>query len=314
MKITRRGNEKQCNGDACSSAEPHSSESGSRESDSPSSASEPANGSGSTGNGATNGRVRKRRAAKGEKSDEELLIKYRRNRSVKIRNSLIERHRTTVEDMARSLSLRLPRSVDVQDLVHAGTWGLMQSIENYREERGDRFSPFMRIRVRGAMLDELRNMDYLPRLYRARQRLREEAVVRLRAALDRDPSDAELADDLGVSESRLRRFFSLQSPVHNFPNRVADPDREAGRETDIIGLLADTEQEAPIEAINRRELIEKIESALQPIEWKVLRMHYLEGLTGREVASKLHLSASRICQIHGRVLSRLKSRLSSANN
>ena len=250
----------------------------------------------------------------GDQADELLLARYRRSRSVKIRNSLIERQRRTVEEMARSLSMRLPRSVDVQDLVHAGMWGVIQAVENYREERGDRFVPFMRIRVRGAMLDELRNMDYLPRLYRTRLRKREEAVSRLRTTLHRDPSDAELADDLGVSETRLRRFFSSESPAYNMPKRVGDPDREESRDMDILGLLADTEQEAPIEAINRRELIEKIESALQPIEWKVLRMHYLEGMTGREVASKLRLSASRICQIHGRVLSRLKSRLSSANN
>lgn len=251
---------------------------------------------------------------KDDRVDELLLAKYRRNHSVKIRNSLIERKRKTVEEMARGLSMRLPRSVDVQDLVHAGMWGMIQAIENYREERGDRFVPFMKIRVRGAMLDELRNMDYLPRLYRTRLRKREEAVSRLRTTLDRDPSDAELAEHLGVSESRLRRFFSCESPAYNMPKRVGDPDWEEGREVDILGLLADTDQEPPIEAINRRELMEKIESALQPIEWKVLRLHYLEGLTGREVASKLHLSASRICQIHGRVLSRLKSRLSSANN
>ncbi len=252
--------------------------------------------------------------ANGDQADELLLAKYRRSRAVSLRNALIERYRKTVEEMARGLSMRLPRSVDVQDLVHAGMWGLIQSVENFREERGDCFAPFMRIRVRGAMLDELRNMDYLPRLYRSRLRKREEAVTRLRTTLDRDPSDAELADDLGVSETRLRRFFSFQSPAYNMPKRVGDPDRDEGGEMDILGLLADTEQEAPIEAINRRELMEKIESALQPIEWKVLRMHYLEGLTGREVANKLHLSASRICQIHGRVLSRLKSRLSAASN
>jgi RNA polymerase sigma factor for flagellar operon FliA len=226
-----------------------------------------------------------------------------------LRNRLIERHRPSVEDMARGLRLRLPRSVDVQDLVHAGLWGLMQAIENYREERSDQFTPFMRIRVRGAMLDELRNMDYLPRLYRIRMRRREEAASRLRVELDRDPSDAEVAEDLGVSESRLRQFFSLRATVHNMPNRLADPERDEGTELDLLGSLADDGQEAPIEVLNRRELIEKIEAALQPIEWKVLRMHYLEGKTGKEVALALRLSASRICQIHGRVLSRLKSRL-----
>lgn len=246
--------------------------------------------------------------------DEALLARYRRSPSVKIRNQLIESHRVVVEEIARALRVRLPRSVDLHDLVHAGTWGLMQAIENYRAERGHSFRPFMRIRVRGAMLDELRNMDYLPRLYRSRLRLREDAVARLRDALARDPSDAELAEDLGVSEARLRRLFSLRAtfPQGSLKGRVADADRDDPGEPDLLGSLADDEQEAPFEAMNRRELIEKIESSLQPIEWDVLRLHYLEGLSGKEVARKLHLSASRICQIHGRVLSRLKSRLASA--
>jgi RNA polymerase sigma factor for flagellar operon FliA len=76
--------------------------------------------------------------------------------------------------------------------------------------------------------------------------------------------------------------------------------------------LADDGVESPIEAINRQELMAKIRASLQPIEWAVLELHYLEGMSGREVAQKLSLSASRICQIHGRVLSRLKSRLASA--
>ena len=170
----------------------------------------------------------------------------------------------------------------------------------------------MRIRVRGAMLDELRNLDYLPRLYRTRLRIREEAVNRLRGILDREPSDAELAEDLGVSESRLRLLFAQRGPIATLPGRTTDSDGGGGADGDLMGALADHDQETPIDALNRRELMEKIESSLQPMEWDVLRLHYLEGLSGREVAKKLHLSASRICQIHGRVLSRLKSRLSSA--
>jgi RNA polymerase sigma factor for flagellar operon FliA len=239
--------------------------------------------------------------------DAVLLEKYRRNSSVKLRNQLVERYRRIVEQMARALRARLPRSVDVQDLTHAGVWGLIQAIENYRSELGPSFMPFMRIRVRGAMIDELRNMDYLPRLYRSRIRLRDEAMLRLSNLLDREPSDAELAEDLGVTESRLRLMFTMRAP-HAF-HRSPDAERDETQDTDLMGSLADQDQETPIEAIDRREMMEKIESSLQPIEWDVLRMHYLEGMSGKEVARKLHLSASRICQIHGRVLSRLKSRL-----
>ncbi len=239
-----------------------------------------------------------------------LLAQYRRTRSVKLRNRLVERYRGIVGEMARGLCARLPRSVDVQDLIHAGVWGLIQAIENYRSELGPNFIPFMRIRVRGAMIDELRNMDYLPRLYRSRIRMRDAAVLRLRSTLDREPSDAEVAADLGVSETRLRQLFTLRAPLAQSSAWMTDPGREEFTDVDFLGSLADQEQEAPIETINRRELMKLIESALQPIEWDVLRLHYLEGMSGKEVARKLNLSASRICQIHGRVLSRLKTRLS----
>ena len=235
-----------------------------------------------------------------------LLERYRRTRSVRVRNQLVERYRGHVEAIARGLATRLPRSVDEQDLVHAGIWGLIQAIESFEPERGAGFVPFMRIRVRGAMVDELRAMDYVPRLYRHRIRLLEAAQERLRAELSREPSDAELADELGVSESILRRSYTLPGQT-----RLRSPGGD-DVERDGMDLLVDDDVESPIEALDRQELIEKIEASLQPVEWKVLRMHYLEGMSGKDVARELRLSASRICQIHMRVLSRLKAKLAAS--
>jgi RNA polymerase sigma factor FliA len=248
---------------------------------------------------------------KGGSGGEALLSRYHGAASVKLRNRLVERYRPHVEDMARGLSSRLPRSVDVQDLTHAGMWGLIQAIENYRPGRGSGFLGFMRIRVRGAMLDELRNMDYLPRLYRSRVRAREEARDRLKGELMRAPTDAELARELGMSEDRFREQFSSLGTIHKVaaPNCSHDDDGGEAGAADFIASLADQEQEEPLEAINRRELLAKIEASLEPVEWAVLQLHYLEGMTGKEVARKLRLSQSRICQIHMRVLSRLKHRL-----
>jgi RNA polymerase sigma factor for flagellar operon FliA len=240
-----------------------------------------------------------------EVTTEVLLGRLRRRSSDEIRNELVERHRGHVEAMARALSARLPRSVDVDDLVHAGLWGLMRAIENFDPDRGGEFLPFMRPRVRGAMLDELRTMDFLPRLYRQRLRERESAALRLRERLCREPSDSEIAAELGVSEARLRQSYVAP------PDRLrADSQRDPG--ADGIDSLPDDDLESPIDAQNRQDLLAKIEQSLQPIEWTVLRMHYLEGMSGKEVARKLRLSAARICQIHVRVLSRLKNRLSSA--
>ena len=230
-----------------------------------------------------------------------------------VRNQLIERYRSFVEAMAREFSARLPRSVDLHDLVHAGIWGLMQAIENFEPERGAHFLPFMRLRVRGAMVDELRHLDYLPRLLRTRQRECESARTRLRETLMRDPSDLEVAKALGVSEEilhkRYRSALPLQRslPITTMSHEGEDPD------ADLMDALADDGIEAPIEAVYRRELLEMIAQSLDPIEWTVLRLHYLEGMSGKAVARKLRLSASRICQIHGQVLTRLKARLTACS-
>lgn len=254
------------------------------------------------GSGVRNGRGDARHA-----SSEDLLARYRRKPTTVVRNELIERHRPEVEAMARSLATRLPRSVDVDDLTHAGLWGLVQAIDKFRADRGAPFRPFMRPRVRGAMLDELRNMDFLPRLFRQRARELEAAAGRLDERLGRAPSDAELAAELGVTETRLRTTYAR---MRELPAREGTSDAPAGA-GDPFDRLPDDEVESPIDALNRQDLLAKVESSLQPIEWTVLRMHYLEGLPGKEVAKRLRLSAARICQIHLRVLSRLKSRFAS---
>jgi len=223
-----------------------------------------------------------------------------------MRNRLVERYRGIVESVAFSMAARLPSSVDVQDLVHAGMWGLMQAIENYEHERGIQFLTFMRIRVRGAMLDELRNLDFLPRLVRRRKRAFDAAETRLRETLLREPSDAELAEALGVPESTLWKRFSPAPPVRGQRRRDL---RLEGGGTDGLDDLVDEHVESPLDALDRQEMVEMIRASLQPIEWKVLELHYLDGLSGKEVARRLRLSASRICQIHGRVLSKLKARL-----
>ena len=240
-------------------------------------------------------------------TSEELLARYRRKPTPTLRNELIERHRPDVESIARVMAMRLPRSVDVDDLVHAGLWGLVQAIDKFRADHGAPFRPFMRPRVRGAMLDELRNMDFLPRLYRQRAREMDAATTRLRSRLGRDPSDAELAAELGVTESRLQTSYTRLRGLMN---------REAVRENpgdggDPFDRFADEEVESPLDALNRQDLLAKIEASLQPLEWMVLRMHYLDGLSGKEVAARMRLSAARICQIHLRVLSRLKTRFAS---
>lgn len=240
-------------------------------------------------------------ARPGRDSTEDLILRYRARGSRALLSRVVERHRAVVESVAASFAARLPPTVDVNDLVHAGLWGLMQAVDSWQPELCDQFQAFMRIRVRGAMLDELRHMDFLPRLFRRRLRERDAARARLRMDLEREPTGTELASALGITEVALLRRCE---PV------VLRAVRSEEDGEDRCEQLADHGVESPIEAATRQELIELIRRSLDPIEWRVLQLHYLEGLNGKQVARKLRLSASRICQIHGRVLDRLKARLS----
>lgn len=253
---------------------------------------------------------------------ESLLQRYREAKQAStrraLRTRLIERYRGLVEGMARGLVGRLPRSVDAQDLVNAGLWGLLQAIDNWRPERGAHFVPFMRLRVRGAMIDELRSLDYLPRMFRRHYRQVDQAREELRRRLDRDPSDAEIADEVGISETRMRIDYAAARPLTNGQAPVSGQEDDLREDSESAGFgdvfdrvpsaarFGDTE-ESPLDALTRRDLVEQIRAKLQPIEWEVLKLHYLEGKSGKDVARELRLSASRICQIHVRVLARLKA-------
>lgn len=230
---------------------------------------------------------------------EGLLVRYSKRPSTRLRNQLIERYRGMVEAMAHTLAQRLPNSVDPQDLVNAGVWGLIQALSAYRPERGATFVGFMRARVRGAMLDELRALDVLPRSMRARQRRRDHLVERLRIELGREPEAAEVAQALGVTEQRYHQRYAFASPAQS----DVDPDAIE---------LPEADQDALGNRLEQMELLQQIEASLEPVEWRVLRLHYFDGLTGKEVARRLRLSPARVCQIHGRVLSRLKAKLARA--
>jgi RNA polymerase sigma factor for flagellar operon FliA len=120
--------------------------------------------------------------------------------------------------------------------------------------------------------------------------------------LEREPTASELAAELGISEAALLRRFE--------PSLVrTDRDPDRGEEHGEVDSLADDQEESPIEAIHRQDLLNLVRANLEPMEWKVLQLHYLEGMTGKQVARRLRLSAARICQIHGRVLDRLKAQL-----
>ena len=235
-------------------------------------------------------------------SSEELLRRWLESRDEGWRIVLVERHLPDVVETARCLSARLPRSVDVDDLCNAGYSGLLRCIETYDVSKGRSFLSYLRTRVYGAMVDELRAMDWLPRLMRSRLAQRDQLLERLRQDLGREPSE---------QETYRRSYPAVGSAVAT--SLVASSEQELDRlDASIVGLVSHgraASESHPLTAMYHQELMERIQKILTTTEWKLVDLHYFKGLKLRDVAGRLNLSPARICQIHGRVLVRLKERL-----
>jgi len=239
---------------------------------------------------------------------DELWGKFLRTRRRTYRERLVEHYMTLVRSVADRLAVRLPRTVDQDDLMGAGVFGLFKAIENFDPDRNAKFETYCRLRVRGAMIDFLRKQDWIPREARNRGSRLHEAIQELERRLDRPPTDLELARHLSMSLPHLRNALS---ELH-FGSMV--PLSEKGDEDsadDNHHLLADAPE--PADILQRREMYEFVRRELTDVERRLVEAYYFKGLTLKAIGKKEGISESRVCQIHGRMLDRLAERLESAS-
>ncbi len=254
-----------------------------------------------------------RRVDPAKLSAEELVDLYYRSGSKRLRSAIVDRFLDDVAEIARGLMCRLPQSIDIEDLCNAGYSGLLRCLETFDPEHGRSFVSYMRQRVHGSMMDELRAMDWLPRLARARLAQKREARRELSQRLGREPRDAELAEQLGVEVEDLHR---------SYPGSLATARTSVVANTELdlesldgsivgVGILGKELHQTthPLTEMYHQELVDRIRDLLSDTEWKLVELHYFKGLKLREVAKQLSLSPARICQIHHSVLERLKLRL-----
>lgn len=215
-----------------------------------------------------------------------------------------------VHIVAHRMLPTLPRHVDPRDLYGAGLVGLLQAIDQFDPTRGIGFATFATPRIRGAILDELRAQDWLPRRLRRQAREIDAAHSRLEHERGRAVSLADVAESLGVApgelEARLHEIL-VRQPVSL--DEAAPSDAPAPVETLADPQLVPAEERLAQEE-RRRELAGAV-AGLPERERDVLRMHYFDGLRLREIGERLHLSESRVSQLHGQALHRLRARLRS---
>lgn len=219
------------------------------------------------------------------------------------RRRVIEHYGDLVRGVGGKLAGRLPASVELADLVQSGMFGLMEAVDRFDPARGVPFEGYAAQRVRGAMLDELRAQDWVPRAVRARGREVERAREVLHARLARPATERELAAELGIG---LRELRAATRPLHLVD--VDDLHREGHPGTEAVPQ-DDTD---PFLVVVRRETSVELRGAIDRLDGRdrlVLRLYYLEGRTLAEIGAMLGVTESRVCQLHTRMISRLRGRL-----
>ena len=241
---------------------------------------------------------------------ERLWMKYKRTNRRKFRNALVEAYLPLVRSIARRIWVRLPDSVDLDDLVSAGTLGLIDAVQGFDLERGVCFKTYCVARVRGAILDDLRALDWAPRMVRSGTAKIEASTQTLGAKLGRAPGPEEIAEELGIS---VRRYETLLrgAPLSAGPLSLdRDPfPNEDGRPRSVLDAIEDRKAMGPAEVTEKREFKELVTGVLSDRERRILTMYYYHQLTMKEIGRHLELSESRVCQMHAHILKRLRMRL-----
>jgi len=227
------------------------------------------------------------------------------------RERLLMEQLPQVRYIARRIHERLPRHVPLEDLVHAGVVGLIDALHKFDRNKHVQFGSYAKFRIRGAILDSLREMDWSPRDLRRKARRVEEAHNKLRSQLGRNPSEPELAAELGMDLRGLQLLLGEIDGLEVGSLRVESP--RDGREEDLCEYLADDSTETPLLLCLRSEMKELLTRAIAELpekERQVLALYYYEELTMKEVGVVLGVGESRVSQIHSMAVVRLRARLS----
>ncbi len=224
------------------------------------------------------------------------------------KTALLEQHTVLVKRIAYHLLARLPASVQVDDLIQSGMIGLFEAANNFDNTKGASFETFAGIRIRGAMLDEMRRGDWTPRSVHKNSRMVSEAIKQLEAQLGRDVSDVEVAEKLDIS---LNEYHHILSEVST--GKILGID-DLGVSEDAIKLSEDSITDDPYQSIEQSAFKKGLAQCIKSLperEALVLSLYYDEELNLREIGQVLDVSESRVSQIHSQAMHRLKARMQS---
>ena len=230
--------------------------------------------------------------------------------SVVDREEIVKQHLWLVRCIAQSIAEALPRSVDVADLISAGTVGLIRAIDEYDPSKGAKLETYARYKIRGAIFDELRKQDILPYSVRSKVKQIDRAISELERELGRYPEDDEIAERVGLEVGEISKLLAMAGTLDLYSleelleNGEISFDMVEGENQD--GLTD------PLTRLEREELVKVLVNAIKELpetERTILGLYYYEGLRMKEIGEVLGISESRVSQIHSKAILFLRSRL-----
>jgi RNA polymerase sigma factor for flagellar operon FliA len=229
------------------------------------------------------------------------------------KDKLLLEYAPLVKYIAQRIAINLPASVDRDDLVSSGILGLVKAVETFEPERGFKFETYAGHKIRGAILDDLRAMDWVPRSVRQKARDLQRVYAKLENELGRMPYDDEVCKELNISMKEFEEILSEVTPATIVSLEEAMPDRETdSKELRIIDTIEDPGSENPLKELGFNEVKDILKEAIAGLPEKeklVIALYHYEELTLKEIGVVLDISESRVSQIHSKVILKLRSKL-----
>src|SRR3972149_6113212 len=226
-----------------------------------------------------------------------------------MRNRLVEMYLPLVKYNGERIWSRLPEGVELDDLISAGVFGLMDAIDAFDLGRGVKFETYCVPRIRGAMLDELRTMDWVPRLVRSKASKLNQATESLEGKIGRQPNETEMAAAMGISVPELEKMILDANAVNLISLNKKWYETDSYKDVREIDILEDKKGEDPTRRIQKNDLMRLVTKGLNRNERLIIILYYYEELTMKEIGATLDLSESRVSQMHSSIVQRLQSQL-----
>lgn len=243
-----------------------------------------------------------------------LLKKYKeepKQMTQKQKDSLIKEYAPLIKFIAQKIAVRLPSNIELDDLISAGVIGLMDAIDKYDPSRDNKFKTYAEFRIRGAILDELRAQDWVPRSIRDKAKLLDKTMVQLEADLGRAPSDEEVAKQLNINIDEFYDLVNQVRPVSLLPIDQAQTFSSTDKKS-IMDVLEGSRQNNPFNQLNVKSIKEVVAQAIEELPERqrlVLSLYYYEDLNLKEIGQVLRVTESRVSQLHAQAVTRLRSKL-----